>query len=163
MSSQAIGTILVLAALGGGGYFGYRAWFAGEEQPVTPTPRVETPAPETPKFQPRVVKSAFAVDEKQVPREDRFELPDGSWALALNGVKNAGKLEWPRDRPYAPIVERVLQKDGIERYKHADGSFSWTQSQYRNDLGRMDSVTVLANPTQALPMLPDEIEANTRR
>ena len=94
-------------------------------------------------------------------REDRFELPDGNWALALNGVKNPGRLEWPKDRPWAPIVERVAGKDGVDRYKHADGSWSWTQPQWRKDLNRMDSVTVLANPTPTLPMLPEEAAANT--
>ena len=159
MSSHVLGSVLVLAVLGGGGYLLLRG--AGEAPavvPQDPAAVVEPPKPEQPL---RVVSGAFAVDTKVVPREDRFELPDGNWALALNGVKNPGRLEWPKDRPWAPIVERVAGKDGVDRYKHADGSWSWTQPQWRKDLNRMDSVTVLANPTPTLPMLPEEAAANT--
>ncbi len=162
MSSRVLGPVLALVVLGGGAY----AYFAlrGEpEQPVVPTENRSEPVPDQPKFEPRVVLGPFTVDVKAIPREDRFELPDGSWVLALNGVKNAARLEWPKDRPYAPIVARVLQRDGTERYKHADGSWSWTQPQWRADLNRMDSVTVLGNPQEALPMAPDEAEAERKR
>lgn len=155
MSSRLLGAgvlavVLGVAVVGAVHYLG-----GGTDPQAQPIP-IESPktpdkTPDKPQLENRTAKS-FSVDEKQVPREDRLQMPDGTWAMALNGVKNPGPLNWPRDIPYAPIVERRMGKDGLERYRHADGSWSWTQLQYRQDLGRMDSVTLLANPTATLPM-----------
>lgn len=93
--------------------------------------------------------------ERDVPLEDRFRLPDGTWARALNGAKNVVPLVWPADRPYAPIVERFVDALGFERYRHADGSECLTVPQWRPDLGRMDSNTVLFHPVESLPLEPE--------
>ena len=98
---------------------------------------------------------ALLVAERDVPLQDRFRLPDGTWAPALNGAKNVVPLVWPSDRPYAPIVERFVDALGFERYRHADGSECLTVPQWRPDLGRMDSNTVLFHPVESLPLEPE--------
>ena len=73
MSSHVLGSVLVLAVLGGGGYLLLRG--AGEAPavvPQDPAAVVEPPKPEQPL---RVVSGAFAVDTKVVPRETASNSP----------------------------------------------------------------------------------------
>lgn len=75
-----------------------------------------------------------------------LRLPDGSYVPNLNGVGDQMVLNWPERLPFSPIVGRVTDSFGIERYLHADGSQSTTRLVYRRDLGRMDSMVTVSNP-----------------
>ena len=63
------------------------------------------------------------VDPDVVPAEERLAMPDGRWYRLLNGARGVKTLGWPRDVPYAPIVE-IVRHDGKDWYGHADGSYS---------------------------------------
>ena len=89
---------------------------------------------------------SFLVDPSVVPREDRIELPDGTWARALNGAKNAPPVKWPKGRPFSPIIKRHTDSSGNQWYGHADGSSIQTRMMFRPDLGRLDAATVVATP-----------------
>lgn len=160
--SRAVALSVLALAVGVTSYFVIDGKSKEKVEPQVPVTKVPDPAPvDDGKLPERSTSVGFTVDPKVVPKELRLQLPDGTWALALNGVTNPGPLNWPNDRPWAPIVERRVRQDGTEAYVHADGSWSWTQLQYRKDLGRMDSVTVLANPTDPLPIDPAEAALNT--
>lgn len=72
-------------------------------------------------------------------------LPDGTFAPALNGVRDAPAMLWTADEPFAPIVGKETNQ-GVEWYAHADGSKSTTSMVFRPDLGREDAVTTVATP-----------------
>ncbi len=74
------------------------------------------------------------------------KLPDGTFAPALNGVRNAPAMAWPEDVPFAPIVGKEKTHGGVEWYVHADGSKSTTTKIFRKDLGRDDPITQVATP-----------------
>ncbi len=79
-------------------------------------------------------------------RQGSLRLPDGSYVPNLNGVSDQMVLNWPERVPFSPIVGRVTDNFGIERYLHEDGSQSTTRMIYRKDLGRMDSMVMVSNP-----------------
>lgn len=155
MATKTLGLGALAALVVGGGFYLLR-----NDEAEQPAPRVEPAPVETaePKAPPTIVKRSAEVahlpNADEVPAADRFLLPDGTWARALNNVKNAPKLDWPPWIPYSPIVERVVDARGQEWYRHADGSMSTTQMTWRTDLGRPDAVTNLANPTDPLPVAP---------
>lgn len=62
--------------------------------------------------------------------------PDGSTRPALNGVTTDLTIEWPTNRPYAPVVEVVTNNDGVAFYKHADGTFTTTLVRVETISGR---------------------------
>ncbi|MGE0143814.1 MAG: hypothetical protein AB7I19_07870 [Planctomycetota bacterium] len=162
--SRVVALSVMALAVGVTSYFVVNGKSKEVVEPSVPVTKesVSTP-PDGAKLPERSTSVGFTVDPNVVPKELRLQLPDGTWALALNGVTNPGPLNWPNDRPWAPIVERRVRQDGTEAYVHADGSWSWTQLQYRKDLGRMDSITLLANPTDPLPIDPAEAALNTPR
>lgn len=82
-----------------------------------------------------------------------LRLPDGSEVPPLNGVKEPAALVWG-DEPYSPIVGKELGS-GIEWYVHADGTRTTTLDRWRPDLGRMDSVTLVAHPKALAPVDPE--------
>lgn len=82
------------------------------------------------------------------PPADRsayIELPDGTFAPALNGVRNAPAMRWTADEPFAPIVGKETY-EGVEWYSHADGSKSTTRVVFRTDLDHDAPVTSVATP-----------------
>ncbi|MHC5064974.1 MAG: hypothetical protein ACYTG5_13490 [Planctomycetota bacterium] len=89
-----------------------------------------------------------------------LRLPDGSFVPNLNGVSDQMVLNWPERIPFSPIVGRVTDNFGIERYLHEDGSQSTTRMIYRKDLGRMDSMVMVSNPR---PVAAVRSAAGTRR
>jgi hypothetical protein len=84
------------------------------------------------------------------PAPGRLRLPDGSEVEPLNGVKAPPAMVWG-ETPYAPIVGREFG-NGIEWYVHADGTRSTTLDRWRDDLGRRDSVTLVAHPKAPVPV-----------
>jgi hypothetical protein len=76
--------------------------------------------------------------------------PDGTTRPALNGVDEPTQLQWPPDRPYAPVVATV--RDGeVEWWKHADGSWSTTLRRYDTASGRWLTLTPLFQPAEVKP------------
>lgn len=148
--------LLTLAVVAGGGFGIYK--LTQTPAPVSPAPVVQqdpepTPeAPPTPTSNKRMANASWTVNPEAVPREDRLKLPDGTWVLALNGVKNAGPMDWPRDVPWAPIKEVITDPRGRQWFVHEDGSQSTTYMTWRQDLGRMDAVTMVANPKEPMPV-----------
>jgi hypothetical protein len=79
-------------------------------------------------------------------------LPDGSTVPTLNGALDAEPLAtfWG-PFPWSPIVGVERNDQGIDWYKHADGSYSTTQMVWRQDLGRRAAMTRVAHPGAAPP------------
>lgn len=135
-------------------------WLRPNEQaPVEVTPHAvpdaPTPAPSNAPVMtyeaPKIVR-----DPKPEERERMFKLPNGEFVASLNGVLNAADMLWPTEIPFSPIVGRERDAHGHEWYVHADGSKSTNRMVFRSDLGRMDPITTVANPTAPLPMEPSE-------
>ena len=74
------------------------------------------------------------------------KLPDGTFAPALNGVRNAPAMAWPEGVLFAPIIGKEKTPQGQEWYMHADGAKSTTTVVFRQDLGRHDPMTQVAIP-----------------
>lgn len=111
----------------------------------------------------RDLGQGVAVSKRAVPGASHFALPDGSWAPALNGVRNAPKMDWPPEIPWSPIRRKILGKDGKEYYEHFDGSYSTTQMIYRSDLGRKEAVTQVMNPQKVQGQSPKEFGPRAKR
>ena len=79
-------------------------------------------------------------------------LPDGSTVPALNGAVDAEPLAtfWG-PFPWSPIVGVERNDQGVDWYKHADGSYSTTQMVWRPDLGRHAAMTRVAHPGATPP------------
>lgn len=92
---------------------------------------------------------------KAPPASGSLLLPDGTYLPTLNGVDADLKLTWPSHLPFSPVVGRVVDSQGIERYLHADGSQSTTQMIYRSDLGRADAAVLVSTPRPAAPLKQD--------
>lgn len=101
---------------------------------------------------PESASQGVQISKVPVPGGTHFRLPDGTWAPALNGVRNAPAMDWPDEVPWSPIKRKIIGKKGFEWYEHEDGSYSLTRMLYRTDLGREEAVTHVINPTEALPM-----------
>ena len=93
--------------------------------------------------------------KKELPRKNRLYFPDGSYLPALNGAINAKAVVF-RGRPFAPVIGKKKDSSGVEWYEHEDGSFSTTRKWYRKDLGRMESITQVAHPTDPKPLLVED-------
>lgn len=142
-------------------------WLRPNEQApvgVTPQAAPDVPAP-APSNAPVMTYEAPTIVREPKPEErDRmFKLPNGEFVASLNGVRDAPEMLWPKDIPYSPIVGRERDTHGQEWYVHADGSKSTNRMVFRSDLGRMDPITTVANPTAPLPMEPNEAEAAKRQ
>ena len=150
---RSILTILVTVALGiAGAYFLLR----GDDSPA-PTgtqPRAGVDAPSQP---PAAPMQGTAPERKQArvrkPRMLRF--PDGTELPPLNGVEIPAKLQWPKNRPYSPVVGKKTEANGDTWYVHADGTRSTTIMLYRSDLNREDPTTIVANPEKVQPRVDD--------
>jgi hypothetical protein len=77
-------------------------------------------------------------------------LPDGTSVPYLNAVTTRVEFAWEQGRPYAPIVGRTRDQDGIEWYVHADGCWTTTRNVWRKELGRDDATAVCKAPTSVV-------------
>lgn len=68
----------------------------------------------------------------------------------LNGVAAPAPFVWG-EGPYSPIVGQEFG-NGVDWYVHADGTRSTTLERWRNDLQRVDAVTLVMHPKAALPV-----------
>jgi hypothetical protein len=76
--------------------------------------------------------------------------PDGSQYPPLNGVKDPPVNFWPVQIPFSPVVGQFKDEQGLEWYRHSDGTRSTVQMMWRSDLGRMDPIARVDNPTKAV-------------
>ena len=60
--------------------------------------------------------------------------PDGSTMPVLNGAVDPVAMPWPPNRPFAPVVEKIVDH-GQEWYKHADGVWSTTVTSFDDAAG----------------------------
>lgn len=83
--------------------------------------------------------NAIAVPAASAPKADRshqLELPDGTFVAALNGATDPAPLKqyWGSQVPWSPIVGVERNDQGVDWYRHANGSYSTTQMVWRSDL-----------------------------
>ncbi len=119
-----------------------------EPTPAAAVPASESVSPKVVATEPEAASAPGPFGVVATPPEDRgayVALPDGTFAPALNGVRNAPAMVWTEDEPFAPIVGKETYQ-GVEWYTHADGSKSTTSKVFRADLGRDDAVTQVATP-----------------
>jgi hypothetical protein len=123
-----------------------------ESEPREPT---GSPAPAPAPAVPAPVPAAAGVTgpaPAPAPKSTMLKLPDGSEVAPLNGVLVPAAMVWG-DRPWSPIVR--IDHTTIDWYVHADGSLSTTLEVFRKDLGRKDPVTIVAKPTEVMPIEVD--------
>ncbi len=116
-----------------------RADEAAAAQPAVGSPVHRAPAAPTPQSRPAA------------PSRDLL-LPDGTTVPTLNGAVDAEPLAtyWG-PFPWSPIVGVERNDQGLDWYRHADGSYSTTQMVWRQDLGRDAAMTRVAHPGAAPP------------
>lgn len=75
-------------------------------------------------------------------------LPDGTRVSMLNGATDAPPLAeyWGSSVPWSPIVGIERNDQGLDWYRHQNGSYSTTQVVWRSDLGRHMAMTRVAHP-----------------
>lgn len=75
-------------------------------------------------------------------------LPDGTKVAMLNGATDAPPLAeyWGSSVPWSPIVGIERNDQGVDWYRHQNGSYSTTQVVWRSDLGRHMAMTRVAHP-----------------
>ncbi len=82
-------------------------------------------------------------------RSRQLELPDGTFVPALNGaVEPAPLATYWGPFPWSPNGG-IESGQGVDWYRHADGSYSTTQMVWRRDLGREVAMTRVAHPGPA--------------
>lgn len=90
----------------------------------------------------------------QAERSDKpgvMTYPDGSTRPALNGVASNVAVLWDPDRPYSPIVDKIVDREW-EFYRHADGTLTTVMIVPVNGVPQVCPYTAHPNPT-ALPVL----------
>ena len=162
MNGKTLLIALLFVAAAGGGYYLLSEDGAGNGATDT-TPRIEEQQPEDgtdeqePKVTARQASGNITCNPDEVPREKRIQTPDGEWVALLNDSVNVPDFSrhWPGDIPWSPIVRVHTAKNGQDWWVHEDGSQSTSVMVWRNDLGRMDGVLQIANPTDPVPLMPD--------
>jgi|SRR5712671_1327371 len=141
------GSVLVVGvvALCAAGYLFMRRDVVVEVEHAPAAPASSAPA------QPTAQAADPLPQQKAEPVSTGFIVfPDGSRKPPLNGVKNPAKLAWGSE-PFSPIV-RTENHNGVDWYRHADGSYTTTQMKWRSDLGRDDAVTLCIHPKSPAPV-----------
>lgn len=118
--------LVTLAALGGASL-----WLRVGEQPPPAAPAAPGAAPAALPPVPATAP-AVAAPIPEPPPADRskyLELPDGSFVPTLNGATNVAPLAkfWGSQVPWSPIVGIERNDQGIDWYRHENGSYSTTQ------------------------------------
>lgn len=131
------------------------------EPPQQPAPQKQ---PALPAAGPAPVLKAPAVAQPaEPPQPQMLRYPDGSQHPPLNGVTDPPSIDWPPDVPFAPVVGKVTDGQGIEWYRHADGSLTTVQMIWRSDLGRKDAMARIVNPTTPVRVEHDPPADATRK
>src|SRR5262245_65795213 len=132
--------------------------------PVQPTPAdavapaavqpatAAAPAPAPPPAQPaarRRVDNPHGGQVQPVPdyaHPGVLTYPDGSTRPALNGVTADVTILWDNGRPWSPIVDKVVDAQGWEWYRHADGSNTTVRSVEINGVPHVCPMTTHPEP-----------------
>ena len=85
-----------------------------------------------------------------------MQLPNGKSVPILNGAYGA-KNGWPAEVPYSPIIKVEIDANGERYYLHADGSQTKTLNVRNTVTGEVIACTQVSNPTDVVPMDPEEI------
>ncbi len=140
MGARVVAVIAIVLVSFGAGALAYSAFGTAAQPSVTPTPAqpedVEEPPPPPPSASSVPVKKPEATTEVKMLR-----LPDGSEIEPLNGVTVPADFTWGQGE-YSPIVG-TEHGNGVDWYVHADGTRSTTIEVWRNELGRLDPVTLV--------------------
>jgi hypothetical protein len=94
-----------------------------------------------------------AKTEPKPAKVGRMLFPDGSQAMALNGVTEDVKLIWG-SQPFSPIKQRIMDSRGVEWYVHEDGTYSTVEM--RDVRGTMMPFGLVGRPSAELAPLHDE-------
>lgn len=83
-------------------------------------------------------------------------LPDGTRVPMLNGATDAPPLAeyWGSAVPWSPIVGIERNDQGVDWYRHQNGSWSTTQVVWRSDLQRHMAMTRVAHPAPVAAPAP---------
>ena len=128
----------------------------GSPGPVRPPESVDSTVPQPPAApQPLAPTAALPAQSAVAPpppavavdRQRQLLLPDGTYVPALNGAEDAEPIAtyWG-PFPWSPIVGIETNSQGLDWYKHKDGSYSTTQMVWREDLGKKMAMTRVAHP-----------------
>lgn len=78
-----------------------------------------------------------------------MRFPDGSTRPALNGVTEVLEIPWPSDRPWSPVADQV-HHNGVDWFRHVDGSFSTTIVRKEEVSGRTVQMPLCFTPAPAV-------------
>lgn len=148
MSKRAAALVMVITA--GGALL---LWLSPGPARPPEAPPVPTQEPAAQSAPPAPVAAAIAAPAPTAPvaapvdRKRELLLPDGSYVPALNGAEDAAPIAtyWG-PFPWSPIIGIETNSQGLDWYKHKDGSYSTTQMVWREDLGRKVAMTRVAHP-----------------
>lgn len=87
------------------------------------------------------------------PPAAQVTFPDGSTLPALNGVTEPIVLQWG-NRPYSPVVAKIADEQGVEWYRHQDGSWSTTRMVQDRVRGIDVATGQVFNPSPVKPQTP---------
>lgn len=139
---------------------GAALWWWPADTQASASPEVSAPSArgdskaEAPVLQARWTAPPTVKNPDVEAKRRMVQLPTGEYVQGLNGVIDCGRLAWPSDRPYSPIIGVERSPDGKDWWVHADGSKSISEMVFRSDLGRHDATTLVHNPTPGLPLEP---------
>jgi hypothetical protein len=143
-----VAVLLALAALAAGACW----WLSCRSQVAVAPAAANSPAPAP---RPATAESAAAAPAAPVPAKvdhsRELALPDGTFVATLNGAVDAAPLQqfWGQV-PWSPIVGVERNDQGLDWYRHADGSYSTTQMVWRSDLQREVAMTRVGHPGPAV-------------
>ena len=116
----------------------------------TSVPSVQQPLPAVAA---PVVDDAHAGASSTTPpiagKQGTMRFPDGSTRPALNGVTEVLEIPWPSDRPWSPVADQV-HHNGVDWFRHVDGSFSTTIVRKEEVSGRTVQMPLCFTPAPAV-------------
>jgi hypothetical protein len=102
----------------------------------------QAPAPDAPECAPPASSAAVAT----------ATFADGSRLPALNGVVTDLTMPWPGGGPFSPVLE-VIEHQGQQWYRHADGSMSTTVVTRDEVSGKPVTVPMCCRPEPVMKAL----------
>ncbi|MEI6131177.1 MAG: hypothetical protein WCR59_14010 [Planctomycetota bacterium] len=147
-------SLLLVVTLAGGGLGLAKIMQPINSPPPKIMPNISSPEQAKPSPESPPAKSTSVTDTpKMVADAAPIHYPDGSTWPSLNGVTNPPPIPWPQQRPFAPVVEQVVDVAGVAWYRHQDGSLSTVRTTFRKDLNRDDAYGMVMLPTEVQPQI----------
>ncbi len=155
--------LMTLAALAGGSL-----WLRGSA--AAPTEHTTAPAASTIAAAAATTAAvgdlspaaAVAAPAAAPDRSRQLELPDGTFVEALNGATNPKPLAefWGSQVPWSPIVGIEHNDQGVAWFRHANGSYSTTETRWDRAGKRHVTLTRVAHQG---PATTPSVAAGERR